>query len=71
MSSYINYTARTHATMYIYFFQQFSLAELNLFYLKFILWIPPPHIINVFRAMLFLGIGAVALNETFRYMNDP
>ena len=50
---------------------QFLTAELNLFYLKFILWIPPPHFIMQVRMALFLGIGAVALNETFRYMDDP
>lgn len=50
---------------------QFLMAELNLFYLKFILWIPPPHFIMKARLALFLGIGAVGLNETFRYMDDP
>ena len=50
---------------------QFLMAELNLFYLKFILWIPPPHFIMKARLALFAGIGAVALNEIFRYMDDP
>lgn len=50
---------------------QFLTAELNLFYLKFILWIPPPHFIMQVRMALYLGIGAVSLNETFRYMDDP
>lgn len=50
---------------------QFLTAELNLFYLKFILWIPPPHFIMQARMALYLGIGAVSLNETFRYMDDP
>ena len=50
---------------------QFLMAELNLFYLKFILWIPPPHFIMQVRMALYLGMGAVALNETFRYMDDP
>ena len=50
---------------------QFLMAELNLFYLKFILWIPPPHFIMQARMALYLGIGAVSLNETFRYMDDP
>lgn len=58
-------------TVVIYFNVQFLTAELNLFYLKFILWIPPPHFIMQVRMALFLGIGAVALNETFRYMDDP
>ena len=50
---------------------QFLAAELNLFYLKFILWIPPPHFIMQARMALYLGMGAVALNETYRYMDDP
>lgn len=49
----------------------FLAAELNLFYLKFILWIPPPHFIMQARMALYLGMGAVALNETYRYMDDP
>ncbi|CAH3171973.1 unnamed protein product [Porites lobata] len=49
----------------------FLTAELNLFYLKFILWIPPPHFIMQARMALYLGMGAVALNETYRYMDDP
>ena len=53
------------------FLFQFLIAELNLFYLKFILWIPPPHFLMQARLLLFLCTGAVALNETFRYMDDP
>ncbi|XP_068717392.1 phosphatidylserine synthase 2-like [Montipora capricornis] len=49
----------------------FLIAELNLFYLKFILWIPPPHFLMQARLLLFLCIGAVALNETFHHMDDP
>ncbi|XP_032222099.2 phosphatidylserine synthase 2 [Nematostella vectensis] len=45
-------------------------AELTLFYLKFILWIPPPHFLNWMRVILFLFIGSVALNETYEYMFD-
>ncbi|CAH3024348.1 unnamed protein product [Porites evermanni] len=49
----------------------FLTAELNLFYLKFILWIPPPHFIMQARMALYVGMGAVSLNETYRYMDDP
>ena len=46
-------------------------AELNCFYLKFILWIPPPHYLNLLRLLLMLLTGAVALRETFQYLDDP
>jgi len=34
--------------------------DLNTFYLKAVLWIPPPHPANVYRCMLILFMGAVA-----------
>lgn len=46
-------------------------AELNCFYLKALLWIPPPHYINLLRLLLLLLTGAVALRETFQYLDDP
>jgi phosphatidylserine synthase 2 len=35
----------------------FSMVELNAFFLKFVLWIPPPHPINVLRLLLWWAIG--------------
>ncbi|XP_069133754.1 phosphatidylserine synthase 2-like isoform X2 [Argopecten irradians] len=49
----------------------FLLAELNTFYLKFVLWVPPEHYLNFIRLALFLSMGAVALRETFQYLDDP
>jgi len=49
----------------------FLLAELNTFYLKFVLWIPPPHVLCLGRLVFFLFVGAVAMRETFQLMDDP
>ncbi|XP_018010579.1 phosphatidylserine synthase 2 [Hyalella azteca] len=49
----------------------FLLVELNTFYLKFVLWIPPGHWVNLCRLLLVLPWGAVALRETFQFLDDP
>lgn len=48
----------------------FSIAELNTFYLKFVLWLPPSHYINLLRLILFLFMGAVAMREQYQYIDD-
>ena len=50
---------------------QFLLAELNTFYLKFVLWIPPPHFLCLGRLVFFVFMGACAMREGFQYMDDP
>jgi phosphatidylserine synthase 2 len=49
----------------------FLLAELNTFYLKFVLWVPPGHWLNLVRLFAILIWGAVALREGFQYLDDP
>ncbi|XP_067655372.1 phosphatidylserine synthase 2-like [Haliotis asinina] len=49
----------------------FLLAELNTFYLKFVLWIPPEHYLCLGRLVFFLFMGAAAMRETFQYLDDP
>ncbi|XP_052271614.1 phosphatidylserine synthase 2-like isoform X3 [Dreissena polymorpha] len=49
----------------------FLLAELNTFYLKFVLWIPPEHFLNLTRLVFFLFMGAASLREGFQYLDDP
>ena len=49
----------------------FLLAELNTFYLKFVLWIEPEHWLNFVRLGFFLFWGAVGLRETFQLLDDP
>ena len=45
--------------------------DLNTFYLKAVLWIPPPHPINFYRCVLIGFVGAVSLRETYEYMSNP
>ena len=47
------------------------LAELGTFYLKFILWIPPPHFLCIARLLFFLLAGAVSMREAFEYLDNP
>ncbi|KAJ8299437.1 hypothetical protein KUTeg_023497 [Tegillarca granosa] len=49
----------------------FLLAELNTFYLKFVLWVPPEHYLNLSRLVFFLFMGAMGMRETFQYLDDP
>ena len=56
---------------FITFPSQFLLAELNTFYLKFVLWLPPEHYLNMSRLVFFLFMGAAAMRETFQYLDDP
>ncbi|XP_065583789.1 phosphatidylserine synthase 2-like [Artemia franciscana] len=60
---------RWGATLTIVFV--FLLTELNTFYLKFFLWIPPDHWLNLARLLVMLFWGAVALREVFQYLDDP
>lgn len=46
-------------------------AELNTFYLKYVLWLDAPHVLNLMRLILLVFSGAVALRETFQYLDDP
>jgi len=47
-----------------------SLIELNAFFLKFVLWIPPPHPINVVRLFLWWGIGLPGVREFYQWVTD-
>ncbi|XP_013403377.1 phosphatidylserine synthase 2-like [Lingula anatina] len=49
----------------------FLAAELNTFYLKFVLWIPPEHYLCLGRLVFFLFAGAVAMREAFQFLDDP
>ncbi|XP_070563726.1 phosphatidylserine synthase 2-like [Ptychodera flava] len=46
-------------------------AKLNYFYLKFVLWLSPPHFLNLVRVTLFLPVGACAYREAYQYLEDP
>ena len=42
------------------------ITELNTFYLKFVLWVPPNHILNPVRLLFLLLWGAVCKNKSMR-----
>ncbi|XP_071509652.1 phosphatidylserine synthase 2-like [Diadema antillarum] len=46
-------------------------SELNTFYLKTCLWIPPPHFIVWSRLILLIPVGSVAVREVYQYIEDP
>lgn len=57
---------------FIYFLSlQFLLAELNTFYLKFVLWMPPEHYLVLLRLVFFVNVGGVAMREIYDFMDDP
>lgn len=48
----------------------FSFAELNVFYLKAALWIPPKHPLITFRLVLFFLMGLVGVRESYDFLTD-
>ena len=48
----------------------FLQCELNLFYLKFILWIPPPHGLMLARLLIFCLAGAAGCRDYYLYLTD-
>ncbi|CAG8697515.1 9066_t:CDS:2 [Cetraspora pellucida] len=48
----------------------FLQAELNSFYLKYLLWIPPDNPINSYRAILLFMCSIPATREAYQYLTD-
>ena len=48
-----------------------EVVELNAFFLKFVLWIPPPHYLNILRLILWFLMGMPALRECYQFATDP
>ncbi|KAF2073369.1 hypothetical protein CYY_005314 [Polysphondylium violaceum] len=48
-----------------------SVIELNAFFLKTLLWIPPPNPINIYRLLLWCLIGTPGLREYYQFATDP
>ncbi|KAK6184097.1 hypothetical protein SNE40_006629 [Patella caerulea] len=65
------FTSLTRWSSMIVLIAIFLIAELNTFYLKFALWIPPEHWLCLGRLVFFLFMGAAAMRETFQYLDDP
>jgi phosphatidylserine synthase 2 len=49
----------------------FLAAELNPFYLKFLLWMEPDHPFVIMRLVGVFLCGLPAVRELYTYMNDP
>eukprot|EP00026_Physarum_polycephalum_P008132 Phypoly_transcript_08210.p1 GENE.Phypoly_transcript_08210~~Phypoly_transcript_08210.p1 ORF type:complete len:481 (+),score=76.53 Phypoly_transcript_08210:162-1445(+) len=49
----------------------FSVVELNAFFLKALLYIPPPRPLNIYRLLLWAAIGLPALREYYQFVTDP
>eukprot|EP00126_Sphaerothecum_destruens_P008570 Sdes_comp20265_c0_seq1m13752 len=49
----------------------FLIAELNAFYLKFVLWVPAEHKLNVYRLVFYVFSGSIALRELYEYICEP
>ena len=46
-------------------------CEMNAFFLKALLWIPPPSKLNVLRLILYWLIGCVGFRDAYHFMTDP
>ncbi|CAG8436546.1 6212_t:CDS:2 [Ambispora gerdemannii] len=51
-------------------FMAFLQAEINSFYLKYLLWIPPEHPLNAIRATLLFFCSAPGVREAYQYLTD-
>ena len=49
---------------------QWELQELNSFYLKTILWVPPNHVFNFYREIIYVFCGACAMKEMYDYLGS-
>lgn len=73
--SWVSYEWRPTASLKRWLFMivlisLFFIAELATFYLKFILWIPPPHFLCLGRLIFMWLVGAVAMRESFEYLDN-
>lgn len=71
--SLLYYIPSTHLQWVLFYLRlsQFLLAELNTFYLKFVLWMPPEHYLVLLRLVFFVNVGGVAMREIYDFMDDP
>ena len=55
----------------IFLITSLLILKLNAFYLKFILWIPTDHPINIIRLVFISLCGSVMVHEVFQRIKDP
>eukprot|EP01102_Stenamoeba_stenopodia_P009074 TRINITY_DN2659_c0_g1_i2.p1 TRINITY_DN2659_c0_g1~~TRINITY_DN2659_c0_g1_i2.p1 ORF type:complete len:258 (+),score=36.83 TRINITY_DN2659_c0_g1_i2:477-1250(+) len=49
----------------------FEIVELNAFFLKALLWLPPPHFINLIRLSIWFFISLPAFREFYHFIVTP
>ncbi|KAF8955202.1 hypothetical protein BGZ46_002698, partial [Entomortierella lignicola] len=54
----------------IFLLTMFLICELNAFYLKTLLWIPPAHLINVSRIFAYFMFGIPGVREAYQFFYD-
>jgi len=47
------------------------MTDLNVFYLKFLLWLPPNHMLLLYRTVIVSLATAPAVREAYQYADDP
>jgi phosphatidylserine synthase 2 len=48
-----------------------NLVDLNAFFLKYLLWIPPRNPLNTYRLILWFFVGMPAIREYYQFVSDP
>ncbi|KAL9646303.1 hypothetical protein ABK040_002849 [Willaertia magna] len=48
-----------------------NLVELNAFFLKYVLWVPPPNLLNVYRLLVWFLLAMPAIREYYQFVSDP
>ncbi|KAG0210528.1 hypothetical protein BGX33_004845 [Mortierella sp. NVP41] len=61
---------KSYATV-IFILTMFLICELNAFYLKTLLWLPPAHPINITRIFSYFMFGIPGVREAYQYLHDP
>ncbi|KAF9188716.1 hypothetical protein BGZ50_001161 [Haplosporangium sp. Z 11] len=60
---------KSYATV-IFILTMFLICELNAFYLKTLLWLPPAHPINIIRIFSYFMFGIPGVREAYQYLHD-
>ncbi|KAI8600230.1 phosphatidyl serine synthase-domain-containing protein [Dissophora ornata] len=60
---------KSYATV-IFILTMLLICELNAFYLKSLLWLPPAHPINITRIFSYFMFGIPGVRETYQYLHD-
>ncbi|KAG2391973.1 hypothetical protein C9374_013458 [Naegleria lovaniensis] len=48
-----------------------NIVDLNAFFLKYVLWVPPPNKLNIYRLLIWFCLGMPAIREYYQYISDP